>query len=165
MRLFVILFSISFLLSGCAKKHYAYSGKEEIEASSSASGQSLDSIVVGKHESSSSSEATQNKIEITFTTVEYSKPDSSGNQYKIKETVGSVKQESSKTKDTISNSDSEETSISKSDSSSFNSVKKKNEASETSKKEPYSIPIAFKIIAILFLAGAIYIIWKKLKDM
>lgn len=165
MRLFVILFPISFLLSGCAKKHYAYSGNNGIDASSSVSWKSLDSIVVGKHESSFSSEAAQNKMEITFTTVEYSKPDSSGNQYKIKETVGSVKQESSKTKDSISNSYSKESSISKSDSSSFNIIKQKNEVSETSEKEPYSIPIAFKIIAILSLAGAIYIIWKRLKNM
>lgn len=50
MRLFVILFSISFLLSGCAKKNHAYSGNCEINAFSSASGKSLDSIVVGDQE-------------------------------------------------------------------------------------------------------------------
>lgn len=164
MKLFVILFSIS-LLFGCANRRYAYSGKNEIEASSSNSEQSLDSIVNKYNESFSSSEETKNNMEIIFTTVEYSDPDSLGNQYKKKETTGTIKKESNVIKDSVKETLSEDVSISQSDRNSVSNTSQKTETLETSVKESAGLAKYIIPIIIIALAVLVYFLWPYIKKM
>lgn len=164
MRIFVVLFSIS-LLSGCANKRYAYSGLNEIEASLSLSGESLDSIVEKYQEAIYASESLRDDMEINFTTIEYSQPDSLGNQYKVKETVGSITHESSHNKNFNKKSDSEGLTVSKSDTSSAIEAIQKTEESETSVKEAttkYKLIIPAILIA---LAALVYFLWPYIKKL
>lgn len=162
MRLLLILFAI--LLSGCADKHVSYSGISKVEASGSFAGTSLDSIVKKYQESLSSLEKLTQNTEIKFTTVEYSDPDSLGNQYKKKETTGTIKQESNQTKESESNNISSEVSVSKKDSISKTETTQRVEETASEDKETsifnrLIVPLA--VVAVL--AGIIYVLWPKIK--
>lgn len=164
MRIFVFLYSILLLCSGCANRHYTYSGLNEIEASGSFAGESLDSLVKEYKEAIVSSEEYNHNMDMTFTTIEYSKPDSFGNQYKIKETIGTVKKESSQSKDSSKITESTEQSISISDSASNSNIIQKTQENETYEKEGINRFVA-PLAALLFVAGMIYLAWPRIKDL
>lgn len=162
MRLLLIFFAI--LLSGCADRHVRYSGLSEVEASGVYAGTSLDSIVQKYKESLSTLEKLTQNTEIKFTTVEYSKPDSLGNQHKVKETTGTINQESKQEKETESNITDDYYSVSKKDSTSETSMSERTEESFSEDKEVSGLNRLIAPLAmIIIIGGIIYLLKSNLK--
>lgn len=162
MKLLLILFSI--FVFGCADRHISYSGISKVEASGNFAGSSLDSIIKSYRDSISSLEKLIQNTEIKFTTIEYSNPDSLGNQYKVKETIGTIKQEINQEKETQSNSNSDVISITKKDSLSSTEVSQQTEESFSEEKKVSTFrKVIISVIVFSVIGLVIYLLWPKIR--
>lgn len=162
MKLLLILFSI--FVFGCADRNISYSGISKVEASGNFAGSSLDSIIKSYRDSISSLEKMIQNTEIKFTTVEYSNPDSLGNQYKVKETIGTIKQEINQEKETQSNSNSDVISVTKKDSLSSTEVSQQTEESFSEEKKVSTFrKVTISVIVFSVIGLVIYLLWPKIR--